>query len=63
MAFQGETEHTIDKTPKPKSGGSFTAESEKNLEKPSKSAPGASGEAGPGYPSPSKKEGGGKGVW
>lgn len=63
MSFQGEKEHNIDKTQKPSAQGSFTGMNEKNLEKPSTSAPGSSNSAAPGYPKASKGEGGGKGVW
>lgn len=61
--FQGYKEHNIDKTPSPKSGGKFQGMNEDNLEPCTKKAAGSSAEAAPGYPKPSKKEGGGKGVW
>ena len=61
--FTGVSENVIDKSKASGKAGSFTGQSEKTLEKSKGLGKGQSGEAAPGYPSPSKKEGGGKGVW
>ncbi len=61
--FKGYSEHNVDKTPKQTGGGKFTGEDEKNLDRPTQTVPGSSNEAAPGFPPPSKREGGGKGMY